>query len=201
MTGRTRSTYAVSNGTVSDPATGTITVTTLTPQVIGDPATVNENSAIGLNLCATAPNGPVTFTTVGPNDGTIDQEIAAINGPACPNGYFNFGYERYTPNPLYSGPDLLAFRASDGTRTSAQAFIDITVTQVEVPPVATPQTVTDLAPQPVSVTLAGTSAQGSALTYRVVNDPSHGTLSGTAPNLSYTPNIAERHRLVHLRGQ
>ena len=91
---------------MSDPATGTITVTTLTPQVIGVPATVDENSSIGLNLCATAPNGPVTFTTVGPNDGTIDQGLAAVNGPPCPNGYFNFGYERYTPTPLYSGPDL-----------------------------------------------------------------------------------------------
>ncbi len=34
---------------------------------------------------------------------------------------------------------------------------------------------------PVAVTLAGTDADGDALTYTVVTPPTHGTLSGTAP--------------------
>ena len=35
---------------------------------------------------------------------------------------------------------------------------------------------------------AGIDADGNALTYAVVSQPSNGTLSGTAPNLTYTPN-------------
>jgi len=38
-----------------------------------------------------------------------------------------------------------------------------------------------------AITLTGTDADGHSLTYTVVADPAHGTLSGTAPNLSYAP--------------
>jgi hypothetical protein len=37
------------------------------------------------------------------------------------------------------------------------------------------------------VTLVATDPDGDALTYAVVSGPSHGTLSGTAPDLTYTP--------------
>jgi hypothetical protein len=183
--------YIVSDGAVSTQATGTITVSTLTPQVVGYSATVNEDSSIGLNLCATAPEGPITFNIISsPKHGTLDQQVAPNNGPACPTGYFDFGYERYSPTQLYSGSDLIGFQATDGTRTSAETFLDITVDQVEIPPTANSQTVQDVAPHPVNITLSGTSLQNSNLTYRVTSNPSHGTLSGTATNLTYTPSTS-----------
>ena len=37
------------------------------------------------------------------------------------------------------------------------------------------------------ITLTGTDVDGSPLTYTIVTPPAHGTLSGTAPNLTYTP--------------
>ncbi len=63
----------------------------------------------------------------------------------------------------------------------------ITVSTANGPPVATPQTVTTAEDAPVAVTLAGTDPDGDALTYAVVTPPAHGTLSGAAPNLTYTP--------------
>ena len=42
--------------------------------------------------------------------------------------------------------------------------------------------------QPVDVTLSATNEDGSDLTYTVRDQPKHGTLSGTAPNLTYTPS-------------
>ena len=41
---------------------------------------------------------------------------------------------------------------------------------------------------PVDITLTALSPQGSGLTYTVLSLPTQGTLSGTAPNLTYSPN-------------
>lgn len=56
-----------------------------------------------------------------------------------------------------------------------------------VPPVATDQSVTVLMGTPKAITLTATDANGDPLTYEVLSYPGHGTLSGTAPNLTYTP--------------
>src|SRR5262249_6049837 len=40
---------------------------------------------------------------------------------------------------------------------------------------------------PVGVTLSATSPNGLPLTYTIVTTPAHGTASGTAPTLTYTP--------------
>jgi hypothetical protein len=54
-------------------------------------------------------------------------------------------------------------------------------------PVAFSQTVTADRDTPVDITLTATSPQGFPLTYTVLTVPSHGALSGSAPNLTYTP--------------
>ncbi len=61
--------------------------------------------------------------------------------------------------------------------------------QVNIAPVATPQSI--ILGENVSriVVLIGTDADGDPITYEVVDMPSHGLLSGTAPNLTYTPNV------------
>lgn len=41
---------------------------------------------------------------------------------------------------------------------------------------------------PVSIVLEGTDVDGDMLMYEVKTQPAHGTLSGTAPDLIYTPN-------------
>ena len=52
-------------------------------------------------------------------------------------------------------------------------------------PSAQNQTITTR--QAVNITLTATSPGGLPLTFTVVTIPTYGTLSGTAPNLSYTP--------------
>ena len=54
------------------------------------------------------------------------------------------------------------------------------------PPVATAQLVTTAEDTPASIALSASDPDGDALTY-TVGAPAHGTLSGTAPNLTYTP--------------
>ncbi len=56
------------------------------------------------------------------------------------------------------------------------------------PPVANGQTVTTLEDAAAAITLSGSDPDLNPLTFRVVTQPSQGTLTGTAPNLTYTPN-------------
>ncbi len=57
-----------------------------------------------------------------------------------------------------------------------------------VPPVATPQTVAVVEETGKAIVLGGTDPNpGDTLTFSVVTPPAHGTLSGTAPNITYTP--------------
>ena len=63
----------------------------------------------------------------------------------------------------------------------------VTVTAVNHPPTAEDKSVSTPQDTPVAITLTGTDPDGDPLTFAVVSDPAHGTLSGTAPNLTYTP--------------
>ena len=55
-------------------------------------------------------------------------------------------------------------------------------------PAAFNQAVTTSNGTPVNITLTAESPHGFPLIYSVVNGPTQGTLSGIAPNLTYTPN-------------
>ena len=79
-------------------------------------------------------------------------------------------------------PDPISAYSANTARTT------ITVNAVNDVPVATAQTVTTDEDTAKSITLSGTDVEGSALTYAVVTPPTRGVLSGTAPNLTYTPN-------------
>ncbi len=55
------------------------------------------------------------------------------------------------------------------------------------PPVATAVSLATTKNVAVACTLPATDVNGDSLTYSVVAQPAHGTVSGTAPNLTYTP--------------
>jgi hypothetical protein len=62
-------------------------------------------------------------------------------------------------------------------------------TSCNTPPFARDQAVTTNEETPVAITLtAGQGGENDVLTFSVQDGPAHGTLSGTAPNLTYTPN-------------
>ena len=54
-------------------------------------------------------------------------------------------------------------------------------------PVANNQSVTTAEDTAAAVTLTGSDVDGDALTFSLVTSPQHGALTGTAPNLIYTP--------------
>ena len=58
---------------------------------------------------------------------------------------------------------------------------------VNQPPVADSQSVTTARNTAAGITLTASDADSNPLTFAIVTGPSHGSLSGTAPNLTYTP--------------
>lgn len=66
---------------------------------------------------------------------------------------------------------------------------DAALAQATQAPTAANQSKTSTEDLPLPVTLSATDPNGFPLTFTVVSAPAHGTLSGTAPNLVYTPAL------------
>jgi hypothetical protein len=170
-------TFRANDGTVnSNTATVSITVNTVNdaPVANNQSVTTNEDTAVGVTLSATDADGnPLTYSVVAsPAHGTLSGTAPALT---------------YTPTANYNGADSFTFRANDGTVNSNTATVSITVNAVNDAPVANAQSATTSQNVAAGVTLSATDADGNPLTYTVVAGPAHGSLSGTAPNLTYTP--------------
>jgi hypothetical protein len=59
------------------------------------------------------------------------------------------------------------------------------------PPAAHAQHVKGSMNSAISITLSGSDQDGDSLTYEIIQQPAYGTLSGTAPNVSYSSSNAE----------
>ena len=96
----------------------------------------------------------------------------------------------YTPNAGFTGADTLEFTVSDGVKTSEPARFDVLVNAAPVPntmPVANQLILESLSGQPLAIRLSGSDSEQQTLSYQVTTAPVNGTLSGTAPDLIYTP--------------
>ena len=94
----------------------------------------------------------------------------------------------YTPTTGYNGPDSFTFTASNGSASSAPATISLTVATGT--PVADPQSVSTTLNAAKAITLTGSDPDVPPLplTFAITSSPTHGGLSGTAPNVTYTPS-------------
>jgi hypothetical protein len=94
------------------------------------------------------------------------------------------------PATLVAGTYSVSVRAADiAGNWSGAGTAALTVTAPpNVAPTATSQTVTTDEDTAVAIVLAGADPNvGDTLSFTVVSQPAHGVLSGTAPNLTYTP--------------
>jgi glucose/arabinose dehydrogenase/regulation of enolase protein 1 (concanavalin A-like superfamily) len=80
----------------------------------------------------------------------------------------------------------------DAGAISTATFDNVKVTPItpapNTPPVAKDSSVTTAKDTPVATPLSALDSEDDPLTYTVVSQPAHGTLSGTAPNLTFTPH-------------
>ena len=170
-------TYVANDGEL-DSAAASIS---LTVQAVNDAPAANarsistdEDTATAVTLSGSDVDGDsLTFTMLsGPAHGTLSGSGANLT---------------YTPDPNYNGPDSFTYVANDGEQDSAAASVSLTVNPVNDAPVADAQSISTDEDNATSVTLSGSDVDGDSLAFRVVNDPAHGTLSGTGANLTYTP--------------
>ena len=143
---------------------------------VATPATlaVDEDRTAAVTLGATDVDGPAPLTfsvRTPPAHGTLTGTAPDVV---------------YHPAANYHGADALTFVVSDGESESAEATVTIDVRPVNDAPVATPSRVSVVSGGSVAITLTGVDADGDALTFGVAAQPTHGTLTGTPPALTYT---------------
>ena len=164
-------TFTASDGMVeSDPATVSITVNT-PPLAKAQTLWTNKGVAKAITLTGSDADGDKLTYAVGinPTHGLLTGTIPNLT---------------YTPTAGYAGPDSFTFTVNDGKTDSAPATISLTV---NTPPVANAQSVWTKKDVAKTIKLTGADADGNTLTYKVVTPPVHGTLTGTAPGVIFTP--------------
>ncbi|MCX6719955.1 MAG: Ig-like domain-containing protein [Candidatus Staskawiczbacteria bacterium] len=78
---------------------------------------------------------------------------------------------------------------SDTKEAALQKFIDaLSTVHVNQAPIANAQSVTVTKNIAKIITLTGSDPEASTLSFSVVTNPTHGTLSGIVPNLTYLPD-------------
>jgi hypothetical protein len=168
--------FRVSDGQAnSNVSTVSITVQSVNDAPVALPQSVglNEDSTANITLAATDAEGDaLTYTvTAQPAHGAL-----SCTGNTC----------AYTPAANYNGPDSFMFRVNDGALDSNVASVSLNVAAVNDAPTTSDvsRTITD--GQGVAVTLVAADVDMDLLTWQITDAPDHGTLSGTAPNLTYT---------------
>jgi VCBS repeat-containing protein len=177
-------TFRVSDGSLeSDVATVTIAVSSVNdpPLAAADTFAVDEDTV--LSVAAPGVLG---------NDSDPDGDALSVSAVAPPAHAASFalaadGSFTYVPAAGYNGPDGFSYQAADGRGGTGAAAVTITVRPVNDAPVAGDGAVTTAEDVAVPVLLSATDADGDPLSYLIVFGPSHGSLGGVAPNLTYTP--------------
>ncbi|MEI6606050.1 MAG: Ig-like domain-containing protein, partial [Verrucomicrobiota bacterium] len=170
-------TFKANDGTIdSAPATVSLTVTAVNhaPVAAAQSVSTAEDTALAITLTATDVDlDALTYALVtAPTHGTLSGSAPNVT---------------YTPASNYYGTDSFTFTANDGQTDSAAATVSLTVTAVNDAPVANAQSLTTAQDTAKAITLSATDVEGSSLAYAIVTQPAHGSLTGNAPNLTYTP--------------
>ena len=162
----------------SDLATTTLEVINVPPTItLSGDVNVNEDTPYELTLGEITDSGQDTVVQwiVDWGDGSGSQTF--MSGGVKTHVYAEGGV-MHTINV-----DLVD---EDGTHPNAGSF-NITIMAVNHPPVANHQEVSTDEDTGSAITLTGTDPDGDGLSYTLLAEPEHGQLTGTFPNVSYSP--------------
>jgi cellulose biosynthesis protein BcsQ len=174
--------FIVNDGKM-DSNTATVSITV---KPVNDPPVANQQSA------TTKVDKSVSITLTGSDIDSQDLKFYIRTEPkhgklSLVQNFVTNGKLVYSPEPGFTGTDIFTFKLNDSEADSEPATIVIDITPNN-PPVADLQPVTTAEDTTVVINLTGSDPDGDTLNYTVIKEPTHGELSGTAPNLTYTPN-------------
>jgi hypothetical protein len=141
--------------------------------------TTSEERSTSIILKGSDDDGDVIFFSIvdHPQHGELS-ELNPLSGTVT-----------YHPSRDYHGKDSFSFKVNDGRSDSDTANVDMTVIPVNDAPVAASGEIKTRKGALVSFSITASDVDGDKLSYVIIANPSHGTLSGTAPNLKYEPSI------------
>ena len=144
------------------------------PVAIGQTVSVDEDNGLNINLTASDPDSDELVMTVQqqPTHGTLAGTIPNLI---------------YTPTANFHGQDSYTFSVNDGQIESSVSTVLITVVSINDAPVAIGQTVSVDEDNGLNINLTASDPDSDELVMTVQQQPTHGTLAGTIPNLIYTP--------------
>ena len=124
---------------------------------------------------------------------TATWDLKDKSGTLVPDGTYNINFE-ITDKTRKTHTFSFVKDSTAGTRTNPGTtwFKSISIAYappapVNTAPVAQAQSVTTAEDTAKAITLTATDAESNTLTYAIATSPSHGTLSGTPPNVTYAP--------------
>ena len=144
------------------------------PVVVNKSVTIDEDTTVTITLEATDKDeDALTYSIVSnPLHGTVSITGAVVT---------------YSPASNYNGADSFTFKANDGSLDSNTSLVSISVSAVNDVPVVVNKSVTIDEDTTVTITLEATDKDEDALTYSIVSNPLHGTVSITGAVVTYSP--------------
>ncbi len=165
-----------------------------------------ETTVFGPNQYTRTSGSPDVFTasfTAAPGSATIivkngsklggrRVENSVSSARVMVNGAEIFGPKDFGKNVYYLEQTIslieqnvisIQIASTPGSYITVEAVQAVTNSQ----PVAHPQAVTTRENTSIPIILTGSDPDGDPLTYRLISEPGHGSLSGTAPNCTYSP--------------
>ena len=169
--------FVVNDGKVdSQPATVTITIVGVNdpPVANSQSVEVDEDSQITITLTGSDPeNDNLTYKVISqPLKGSLSGTAPIVI---------------YKPNADFNGDDSFTFSVKDGELESSPAKVSIKVKPINDPPVAIDQSVITDEDTSIKITLTGTDVENDPLTFKIVKQPTNGTLEGKSPDFTYKP--------------
>jgi len=97
------------------------------------------------------------------------------------------GTIEYTPVKDFHGTDSFVYTVIDESGNTSRATVRVRVTPVNDPPAVEDIALSVRRGKPAVIVLHAADPEGDPLSYTVVSKPTHGTLEGVPPRLTYTP--------------